>query len=92
MTQETFIKLVDHAAMLCGCESYEVLSDRRHPQVVKARQFVGLVCHQFHRLSYPEIAAMFGKQSHSAFVMRNQRLIAEIEELKRMEVAHAPTP
>jgi len=77
MTEPTFAKLLAAAAFLCECEPDEILGDVRSPGAVRAREIVTLAMHG-RGLSYPEIAAWFGRHSHSAFIYLHRRAVGRL--------------
>ena len=78
ITPERFTRMVRAAADLCGCSPGDVLGSGRTTPMVRARQFVGLLCRDA-GASYPEIAALFGKRGHSGIFKSTENILRDIE-------------
>lgn len=74
MTDPTFSIIVASAAGACGTRASDVLAGKRDRASALARQIVTVICHDLHRLSYPEIAERFGRSSHSPFLAGARRM------------------
>ena len=81
MTEPTFNRILEAAAVLCNCSPVDILADRRAANIVRAREIVTLVMHD-RGLSYPEIAAFFGRKSHSPFLYMHRRITRDLAEAR----------
>jgi len=62
----------------------QVLGSGRHKHLVLARSIVVHLTRELRKMSYPEIAAAFGKKNHSSVITANKRLTQRLADDERL--------
>jgi chromosomal replication initiator protein len=73
---------------VCGVLHKDMVSTSRHRQLVMARRVYVALCREMTEASYPEIASVLEKKSHSTAVLQMQAFERTLAENEHMQWMH----